>query len=253
MTEAPEPFQILDSSLGRIVVPSDRPPGAAIFWTTIDFDGSLDQRSTRSILETLRALGSDAERLETCRQVHGTRLIEVSGNGRGWSERSECDALWTRTRGSALGIKIADCLPVSIIDSDADDALMINIHAGWRGASAGIVRDALHSVPTAGNRFTDGARAYLGPSIRVCCFEVGDEVVDAFRITHPRADGFVDRTRKKAHVDVAGLVRSALIEEGFASERIWDAGLCTRCEGSIFHSYRRSGPRAGRNLAVIGR
>jgi copper oxidase (laccase) domain-containing protein len=41
-----------------------------------------------------------------------------------------------------------------------------------------------------------------------------------------------------------------LTERGIAPQNIHDSGLCTRCDGSIFHSYRRDAGRGGRNLAV---
>ena len=48
---------------------------------------------------------------------------------------------------------------------------------------------------------------------------------------------------------VVFLVAARLRERGVA--RVHDSGLCTRCDGSIFHSYRREGKRGGRNLAVL--
>jgi len=44
----------------------------------------------------------------------------------------------------------------------------------------------------------------------------------------------------------AGVLRDA----GVADEHIIDTGLCTRCNGSIFHSFRRDGS-GGRNLAIV--
>jgi copper oxidase (laccase) domain-containing protein len=87
------------------------------------------------------------------------------------------------------------------------------------------------------------AAAWLGPSIRVCCFEVGEEVAGQFD------EAFIDRTHAKPHVDIAGLVAARLRARGVA--RVHDSALCTRCDRSIFHSYRRDGKRGGRNLAIL--
>lgn len=245
-------FRIVDSRLGRVVVPTDSPHSGFLFWTTRDFDGSLDSDSIAMILSTVGELGGSADHLETCRQVHGTRSVEVTESEKGWSECSDCDALWTDRTGIALGIKVADCLPVSVIDPSPDRAVVINAHAGWRGAAAGIVAETIRQARPDGLARSGEARAWLGPSIRDCCFEVGEEVVEAFRPAHPYAEEYVDRSRKKPHLDLAGLVKRSLMEEGIDEDRIWDGGLCTRCPDSLFHSYRRSGPRAGRNLAVAG-
>lgn len=250
--ERKDPYRAVHTRLGEIIVPDVPPPDGFIFWTTRDFDGRLDPRSVESILDTIDELGGEVSRFETCRQVHGTSSVEITGEKDGWSECSDCDALWTRRAGVALGIKIADCLPVSIIDPH-DEGVVINLHAGWRGAAAGIVSETLHAANGTKPALSVATQAWLGPSIRVCCFEVGEEVVDAFRTTHPWVDTYVDRSRDKPHLDLAGVVKRTLIDEGIAEDRIWDGGLCTRCPASRFHSYRRSGPRAGRNLAVAGR
>lgn len=245
-------FRVVDSRLGRIVVPRDAPRNAFLFWTTRDFDGRLDAETVPLILAAVGETGGRADRLETCRQVHGTTSVEVTALEDGWSECSDCDALWTGQSRIALGIKVADCLPVSIIDSSAD-GVVINAHAGWRGAAAGIVTKTIRQARPDGFVPGDDVQAWLGPSIRACCFEVGEEVVEAFGLSHSYTEEYVDRSRAKPHLDLAGLVKRSLIEEGIGEDRIRDSGLCTRCPDSLFHSYRRSGPRAGRNLAVAGR
>ncbi|MDX1582781.1 MAG: laccase domain-containing protein, partial [Thermoanaerobaculia bacterium] len=135
MNRKPGRFEIRDTPLGRVVVPVDGPDSAVAFWTTTDFDGRLDPSTVPKILETLRRLGSGADTLQTCRQVHGVRVVEVGGRSEDWSECSDCDSLWTKSRDTSLGIKVADCLPVSIIDAKRENGAVVNLHAGWRGAA----------------------------------------------------------------------------------------------------------------------
>ena len=60
---------------------------------------------------------------------------------------------------------------------------------------------------------------------------------------------FVDRKLgPKPHVDIAAFTAAVLRSHGI--QNIVDTGLCTRCDGSIFHSYRRD-KRTGRNLAIV--
>ena len=206
-------FSIEPSPIGRIVVAPEVPAGHRLFYTTRDYEGAIG--------EELQAFVGMP--IAHCKQVHGTRIARLGGG--------ECDALWSDVP-AALAIKTADCLPVSFIAEEK----IANIHCGWRGAAQRIVDVALDTVGVP-------AAAWLGPSIRVCCFEVGEEVAEQF-------DGaFIDRTHAKPHVDIAGLVAARLRERGVA--RVHDSGLCTRCDGSIFHSYRREGKRGGRNLAVL--
>lgn len=222
-------WTIAQSPIGRIAVP---PGDAPVFCTTRDYDGQLRDELTDVIRERF---GSDTT-LSTCWQVHGVNV------GHAPCPEAECDALWSDRRGVALGIKIADCLPVAI--RDPEHSVVANVHSGWRGAAQGIVAKTLDVLERSSTFDASSAFAYLGPSIRVCCFEVGDEVATQFD------ERFIDRSHAKAHVDLPAMTAALLRERGFAAERISDSGLCTRCEGSIFHSYRGDGKGGGRNLMI---
>jgi YfiH family protein len=230
------------SILGRIAVPPSLPPGFALFCTTRDFDGRLSAERAHAINSVLRErFGVDAT-LTTCTQVHGTTVRRVQHEP-AWRECDSCDALWSSERHTALGIKIADCLPVSLLDPA--HGVIANVHSGWRGAVQQIAAATIDTIvhETAFDPAT--ASAYLGPSIRACCFEVGEEVATQFDEQH------LDRTRSKPHVDLVAFTTAILLARGFAPERISDSGLCTRCDGSVFHSYRRDGKGGGRNLTIV--
>jgi len=227
--DASSEFIVEESPFGRIVVAANAP----LFYTTRDFNGRLSESVAAKITSFIRErFGIDAA-LNTCVQVHGVGL-GVAKTESAWSECDSCDALWSDRRGVALGIKVADCLPVSMLDKG--NHIAANIHSGWRGAAQNIVGRTLDLIGA------PNAEAWLGPSIRVCCFEVGEEVAKQFDAR------FVDRSYEKPHVDLAAYTTDVLRRHGV--ERIHDSGLCTRCEGSIFHSYRRDGS-GGRNLALI--
>jgi YfiH family protein len=235
------PWPIENTGIGRIVVPPSLPDGFALFYTTIDFDGRLDHDAAARLMQIVRdRFGIDAT-LSTCVQVHGRSIVLAKPDAR-WRECDSCDALWSNEPGTAIGIKVADCLPITI--ADMDRGVIANIHSGWRGAVQKIAAEAINAI----GPVTANAQAWLGPSIRVCCFEVGEEVVDQFRASYAEVDSFVERGGVKPHVDLPGLTAALLVERGFAASHIHDSGLCTRCEGSIFHSYRRR--QGGRNLAI---
>ncbi len=255
----------------RILIPEPLPNGFALFYTTADFGGRTDDPELLAILrERFRIEAA----LATCTQVHGARVERAERAG-------TCDALWTAGRGVALGIKIADCLPISLCDSA--HRVIANIHSGWRGAVQDITSATLDMLARESAFEPSEAYAYLGPSIRVCCFEVGEEVVDALRgACHPeRSEGsvwpggarddppgavrphrslanarddewlerFIDRARgAKPHVDLVAMTAAVLRERGV--RHVIDTGLCTRCgDQPLFHSYRRD-KRSGRNLAI---
>jgi len=231
---------IEQTEIGRIVVPPSLPDGFGLFYTTVDFDGRLNAHAAATLMRIVRErFGIDAA-LSTCTQVHGRNVVRATNSG----ECDSCDGLWSSEPGTALGIKVADCLPVTI--ADMDRGVIANVHSGWRGAVQKITAGAIDAI----GGVTPAAQAWLGPSIRVCCFEVGEEVVDQFRESYAEAELFVDRGGVKPHIDLPRLTTALLIARGIAPQNIHDSGLCTRCDGSIFHSYRRDGGRGGRNLAV---
>lgn len=238
--------------LGRLILAPEVPDGYGLFYTTLDYGGRLAGKDLESLQQFVAARWGSGVVLATCTQVHGTAIARASAPLERWSELGECDALWSDREDVAIGIKIADCLPVTIVD--ARHGVLANLHSGWRGAAAGIVPRAFEALRSESSFSAEGARAWLGPSIRQCCFEVGDEVVDAFESRYGSVDEFVDRNRgRKPHFDLAGLTRRVLLAEGVPDGGIFDSGLCTRCDGSMFHSYRRDGAKAGRVLAIAVR
>jgi polyphenol oxidase len=235
-------WTIEQTSLGRILVPPQLPPGVAVFSTSIDFEGRITPLISERIEAVIAERFGIQSTLATCNQVHGTTIRRAAKEA-AWRECDSCDALWSDHRQVALGIKVADCLPVTMVDPV--HSVMINVHSGWRGAVQQITASSIDTVAAETRFDTTSAFAYLGPSIRACCFETGEEVASRFD------DGYVDRRRPRPHVDLIAYTVTTLRERGFLPARIFDSGHCTRCEGSIFHSYRREGKGGGRNLAIV--
>ena len=231
-------------TVGRVVIPEPLPDGFALFYTTTDSDGAL----TPELMEIVRDRFGIEATLATCNLVHG---MDVRRVGAGFSRPEDhgrlkpaatqpCDALYTSERGVALGIKVADCLPVSLCDPV--HRVIANIHSGWRGAVQNVTAETLDALARATAFDAHRAYAYLGPSIRVCCFEVGEEVAARFD------ERWIDRARgSKPHVDLARMTEAILRRRSVG--RVIDTGFCTRCN-PLFHSYRRE-KRTGRNLAIV--
>jgi len=122
-------------------------------------------------------------------------------------------------------------------------SVIANIHSGWRGTAQGITSKTLDTL--AGETRFDPAvsRAWLGPSIRVCVSKWGRKWLrSSTRDTSTdRVASSASRSHAKPHLDIPALTKDILRTRGFGDDAIIDTELCTRCEGSIFHSYRREG------------
>ena len=95
----------------------------------------------------------------------------------------------------------------------------------------------------------------VGPSIRGCCYEVGDEVIEA--VTGQSAQighfDFVRRYNGRSKLDLSEANAAQASELGVRTGNIEVYSDCTYCEAERFYSYRRQGPGAGRQGAFIGR
>jgi polyphenol oxidase len=251
MNGQPVSFELEESPIGRLLSVRGTPSGTDLFYTTADFAGRIEGGAIEQLRDLIRSrLGSEAS-LSTCAQVHGIAIRRFSTASSGWCESGECDALWSDVPRSALGIKVADCLPLTLMDTQTN--VVVNIHAGWRGSVGNIVTQSIGAVRKESSFDPHRAVAFLGPSIRQCCFEVGEEVIDQFSRLVPAAESYAERGRgPRPWLDLPGISRRLLVESGVPAESVFDSGYCTRCS-PLFHSFRRSGPNAGRNLAIVSR
>ena len=200
-------------------------------------------------------------RLASCWQKHSAdvRLVKDIDDTRqpekSLGETIYCDALTTRTPRILLGVKTADCVPVII--ADARTRACAAVHAGWRGTLATIVARTLEQMAAEFGTEAADATAAIGPAARGCCYEVGHEVINAFREKFDNADDLFKATREgHALVDLQRANREQLITLGLTPERIYTAPLCTMCRTDLFFSYRRekrTHGRTGRLLSVIGK
>jgi hypothetical protein len=197
-----------------------------------------------------RALGQDAAALLTCYQIHSAMAVTVDAPFD--DERPRADAVVTRTPGLVCGALAADCAPVLIADPEA--RIVAAVHAGWRGALAGVVGSAIDAMVWLG---ADPARmsAAVGPCIGPASYEVGLEFLDAF----VEADGanarfFAPGVRpEKRLFDLPAYVLSRLAAAGVARAE-W-IGRDTLAEEDWFFSNRRALHRGesdyGRLLSAI--
>lgn len=189
------------------------------------------------------ALGLAPGQVVFALQVHGTRLIDHSDAAnelRGSFVRpcrtkeprkglSEADGHVVREAGLAPLVFVADCLPIALCGPEG----LAMVHAGWRGLAAGIVASAATAV--------GATHAAVGPGIRPCCYEVGDEVLAAFAdLGKGIAAGRM--------LDLPEVARRQLAQAGV--ERVESAGLCTGCEEELFFSHRRDRGRTGRQAGI---
>lgn len=153
----------------------------------------------------------------------------------------EADAQLTDSSDVTPLVLVADCVPLVLSVSGAVGA----VHCGWRGVAAGIVPGAVKSICELAQAGPEDVTAALGPGIRACCYEVGDEVSAAFR-----ARG-LDEALDGDRLDLAHATRLELERAGIDPQAVADIGLCTSCDSQLFFSHRRDGGITGRQAGIV--
>jgi YfiH family protein len=165
------------------------------------------------------------------RQVAGDGVVRVSGGG----FAGEADALLSSEVDLCLSVAVADCVPVALVGQRGVGM----VHSGWRGSLSGVAGKTVREMGEA------AVRAYVGPCIRGCCYEVSEELAEEF------ARKFGPGVVAGRHLSLPAAIRADL-ERSEVGE-IHDLGLCTGCRPDLFYSHRKQGPLTGRNLAAVAR
>jgi polyphenol oxidase len=192
-----------------------------------------------------KAIGVANWPLFTAEQVHGNKIavIDEVGSARCADSRKlatgrvrptgglsgqrgvptrefpRCDGIITNQRSIALGVYVADCCAVYIVDLKTPAIGLV--HSGRKGTELGVVTSAIREMI---DRFgSDPANmiAQLSPCIRPPHYEI----------------------------DFAAEIVRQCRSKGVSE--IHDSGLCTACDIDHYYSYRAEKGKTGRMLALI--
>jgi len=189
-----------------------------------------------------RAPGTPLPAVVRVRQVHGA-AVHVAD--RPWLDRQraagaqaevpEADGLVTDVPGTALLLRVADCVPVLL--ADPGHRVVGAAHAGRLGLVGGVVPATVRRMRDLG---AEQIVAWVGPHICGRCYEVPEEMRREVAAAVPEAEA--ETSWGTPAVDVGAGVAAQL---GAAQVEVVDASRCTR-EHEELWSYRRDGDAAGR-------
>ncbi|ORU89832.1 MAG: laccase [Cycloclasticus sp. symbiont of Poecilosclerida sp. M] len=196
------------------------------------------------VVEQNRRALSQALRLPSepvwLKQVHGIDVAEI--NAESAKSTPQADASIARSSALVCAIMTADCLPIFLCNTQG--TVVAAVHAGWRGLHAGVIENTVEKMGE-----SKDLMAWLGPAISPSCFEVGQEVKQAF--THKNTDmqsAFVQKENGQYLADLYALARTILIKSGV--EKIYGGEQCTYNNPDKFFSYRRDAV-TGRMASLI--
>jgi hypothetical protein len=187
-------------------------------------DVSYDKEEVLSRLDYVHQLVRDSLGLEhsaflTARQVHGDRIAVIDSAVQSNQCFAECDGLITNQRGVSLGIYVADCCAVYLIDPI--QRCIGLVHSGKKGTAAAIAAKAIAALTQHFGSNPSDVVVQLSPCIRPPHYEI----------------------------DFAAEIVRQCRDAGVT--HMHDAGACTACDLQHYYSYRAEKGRTGRMLALL--
>lgn len=217
------------------------------------------------VLENFRILGSlfeaKPEDFVLTQQTHSVNVRHVGREDRGkgiFRERdyTDVDALMTDEEGVILSAFSADCVPILFYDKG--HRAIASCHSGWRGTHGRILARVIEAMQREFSSKPEEIYIAIGPSICKNCYEVSEDVGEAFLEAFPalreetkNASPIERVSEEKFHIDLWELNRIIALEAFIPPENISISGYCTMERPDLFFSHRYSQGRRGVQGAFI--
>jgi len=218
----------------------------------------FDEDSAANIYENRRrflGLFEGDFKLAIAWQVHGVGVKPIKTNEDIANSEDRFDALVSDRRDTLVGVKTADCVPILI--GDPKNGSFAAIHSGWKGTAGRIVVRAVERLQSEYGTDPKGLICAIGPCASGSKYEVGMEVLEAFKSEFVNHEKYFIQTRPgHALLDLKQPNRDLLRGMGVESSNIFVAPFCTIERTDLFFSYRvekKLYGKTGRLLSVIGR
>jgi YfiH family protein len=191
-------------------------------------------------------------------QTHGDKICVIDEEFLNLSDNDKytllngVDALITDRKNISIGVTTADCVPILIYDPQKQ--VFAAIHAGWKGTVAKIAGKTVETMINLYDCRPENLLVGIAPCISQKYFEVGEEVVDAFREAGFPIDGIAYRNSDsgKMHIDLRLANKLILTDLGVLAHNIEVTDLCTYSDPDRFFSARRQTIRSGRMVTGWG-
>jgi len=154
------------------------------------------------------------------KQIHGNKIAVGDAPMESYKEFSGCDAIITNRLGIALGVYVADCCAVYIVDPKTPAIGLV--HSGRKGTELGVVANTIEQMIKRFGSNPAELIVQLSPCIRPPHYETDF---------------------------AAEIVRQC---RALGVKEIHDPGVCTACDLDRYYSYRAEKGKTGRMLALLG-
>lgn len=197
------------------------------------------------------ALNMRVEDMVLSDQTHTTnvRVITEEDRGKGIlkpQDYSDVDGMITNVPGIVLVTSYADCVPLYFVDP-VRKAIGLS-HSGWKGTVGHIGQKTVWKMHEVYGSESKDIVAAIGPSICQSCYEVSDDVAEAFRANFTAdeaADILLDKGNGKYQLDLWKANWYVLTDAGILPEHLSVTDLCTACHPDLLWSHRKTNGQRG--------
>lgn len=212
--------------------------------------GDLRENVQENFRRIADAIGFEADKLVFSAQIHETELRKVTkencGEGILRETKPGIDGLATNETEVPLYTSYADCVPLLFFDPEKKVVAMA--HSGWRGTAARIGEKMIRFMEEEYGSRAENIIAAIGPSICRNCYEVSEDVAQAFRKTflpEQLTQIFDEKGQGKYQLDLWEANRIILTEAGILPNHLDITDLCTCCNSDKLFSHRASQGQRG--------
>lgn len=174
-------------------------------------------------------------------QIHSDIILDFD------AKTEDGDALITNKAKTAIGVFTADCVPVILVDNSK--GVIAAIHSGWKGTKASIVSKTIERIQEIYGSSPKDIKVYIGPHIGGCCYEVSNELIQAFTSEDIYSNIKISNNNK---LDLQKCILAQLLSKGIKESNIVTTNICTACNKQFeLYSYRFSQNKQGRMFSFI--
>ena len=197
--------------------------------------GSKDNKKNikKNLSLVAKKMKINQKRLLLMHQTHSNKVIIINEKNKN-TNKFRCDAFLTKLKGFALGVVTADCVPILLFD--LKNKMIGCVHAGWKGASSGIIENTIKKFKKLGSN--NKIYAGVGPCIGRKSYEVDLKFYKKFiKKSKNNALYFSNKNKDKKLFNLRKYVNNKLVKLNVNVNHI---NFDTFKEKSKFFSYRRS-------------
>lgn len=189
------------------------------------------------------------ENIYRVKQVHGKDVIIIKDEENISISIKEKDGLITNKKGISLCTYHADCVPIYFYDKVNKTIGLA--HAGWKGTLNNIVEIMIQNMVAHFNCNLKDVSVAIGPSIGICCYEIGCDVEMLFREKYQNNLDVIKKMNGKIYLDLWKVNKINLLNLGINENNIFTSELCTSCNIDSLYSYRKEKKTKNRMIAAI--